>query len=124
MLIDGRGGLQRNVLVVVRGNRIERIAPGSTAGLTVHARPVRDSPCSPASSTRTSTSTRTSAPTVARSNQGETPAQRAYAAAQNAYVTLMAGFTTVQSIGSPTDTATQRDAIERGDCQARASSRR
>ena len=39
------------------------------------------------------------------SNQGETPAQRAYAAASNAWVTLMAGYTTVQSIGSPSDSA-------------------
>lgn len=44
---------------------------------------------------------------------GETPAQEAIAAAGNAYVTLMSGVTTVQSVGSPED-ADLRDAIKRG----------
>ena len=39
--------------------------------------------------------------------------QNALYAAENAYVTLMAGFTTVQSVGSPRDKAL-RDAIARG----------
>jgi imidazolonepropionase-like amidohydrolase len=38
----------------------------------------------------------------------------AYRAASNAWVTLMAGFTTVQSVGAPND-APLRDAIARGD---------
>ncbi|MBM3276017.1 MAG: amidohydrolase family protein, partial [Candidatus Sericytochromatia bacterium] len=37
-------------------------------------------------------------------NWGETPAQRLHASADNAYATLMAGFTTVQSIGAASDT--------------------
>jgi len=41
---------------------------------------------------------------------GETTQDAAYRAASNAWVTLMAGFTTVQSIGSPTDLPL-RDAI-------------
>jgi len=36
-------------------------------------------------------------------DKSETPAQAALAAAANAYATLMAGFTTVQSLGSPED---------------------
>jgi imidazolonepropionase-like amidohydrolase len=47
------------------------------------------------------------------SNRGETPAQMMLAEAENAYVTLMAGFTTVQSIGSPSDVE-MRAAIARG----------
>jgi len=43
----------------------------------------------------------------------EPPEQSALYAAENAYVTLMAGFTTVQSVGSPRDKAL-RDAIARG----------
>jgi len=43
----------------------------------------------------------------------EPPEQNALYAAENAYVTLMAGFTTVQSVGSPRDKAV-RDAIARG----------
>jgi imidazolonepropionase-like amidohydrolase len=42
---------------------------------------------------------------------GATPEEAAYAAASNAWVTLMAGFTTVQDMGSPT---TMRDAIAKG----------
>ena len=34
---------------------------------------------------------------------GDTPAQSALAAAANAYATLMAGFTTIQSVGSRGD---------------------
>ena len=44
---------------------------------------------------------------------GETPAQEAMAAAGNAYATLMAGITTIQSPGSPED-ADLRGAIARG----------
>ena len=46
-------------------------------------------------------------------DKDETPQQAAYAAAANAYATLLAGFTTVQSIGSPDDKAL-RDAINAG----------
>src|SRR5206468_6613389 len=46
-------------------------------------------------------------------SQGETPAQSILYEAENAYVTLMAGFTTVQSIGSPLDVEV-RGAIARG----------
>src|SRR5208283_5914077 len=44
---------------------------------------------------------------------GGTPQETAYAAASNAWVTLMAGFTTVQSVGDPTDVPL-RDAIAKG----------
>jgi len=45
---------------------------------------------------------------------GWTPEEAAYQTASNAWVTLMAGFTTVQSLGSPADVAL-RGAIARGD---------
>src|SRR5438270_3252565 len=44
---------------------------------------------------------------------GGTTPEAAYSAASNAWVTLMAGFTTVQSVGSPTDIPL-RDAIAKG----------
>jgi len=47
------------------------------------------------------------------SNRGETPSQSILYEAENAYITLMAGFTTVQSIGSPSDVEV-RAAIARG----------
>jgi imidazolonepropionase-like amidohydrolase len=46
-------------------------------------------------------------------NRGETPADAALYAAENAYATLQAGFTTVQSLGAAAD-VTLRDAIARG----------
>ncbi len=45
---------------------------------------------------------------------GGTPAEVAYRVASNAWVTLLAGFTTVQSVGSPADLPL-RDAIARGE---------
>ncbi len=44
---------------------------------------------------------------------GGTTQEAAYASASNAWATLLAGFTTVQSVGSPTDVPL-RDAIARG----------
>jgi len=46
-------------------------------------------------------------------NQGETPAEMALFAAENAWTTLMSGFTTVQSVGAASDKEI-RDAILRG----------
>jgi imidazolonepropionase-like amidohydrolase len=45
--------------------------------------------------------------------QGGTSQQAAYAAASNAWLTLMAGFTTIQSVGSSADVPL-RDAIAKG----------
>jgi imidazolonepropionase-like amidohydrolase len=45
--------------------------------------------------------------------QGATTPEGAYAAASNAWLTLMAGFTTIQSVGSPADVPL-RDAIAKG----------
>jgi imidazolonepropionase-like amidohydrolase len=45
--------------------------------------------------------------------RGETPAEAAYYAAENAWTTLMNGFTTVQSVGAASDKEL-RDAIARG----------
>src|SRR5205823_6558255 len=44
---------------------------------------------------------------------GETTQEAAYRAASNAWLTLMAGFTTVQSVGSPTDVPL-RESIAQG----------
>lgn len=109
-LLDGKGGAQRDVAIVVQGSRIQRVERWTErpvaydfSRLTVlpglidtHVHIVshfgKDGRAS---------------------NQGETPAERALYAAENAYVTLMAGFTTVQSIGDPLDVEL-RDAIARG----------
>jgi imidazolonepropionase-like amidohydrolase len=108
-LIDGRGGVQRNVTVTIDGSKILRV--GAATGTPTY-----------------DLSRLTLLPGLIdthvhidghfgkdgrASNAGETPAQRALYAAENAYVTLMAGFTTVQSLGSAMD-LDLRDAIARG----------
>ncbi len=104
-MLDGRGAIVRNAWVVVRGHRIERVSttPVSLAGATaielgtatllpglidahVHPGWYVD---------------RQGKRNSARS--GDTPAQAALARAGNLYATLMAGFTTIQSVGGPED---------------------
>jgi imidazolonepropionase-like amidohydrolase len=108
-VIDGKGAVHRNTTVVVEGSRIVRFDP--------HAKPITyDFP------------TLTLLPGLIdthvhigshfgkggrASTDDETPAQAILYSAENAWVTLMAGFTTVQSIGSPSD-VDLRDAIARG----------
>ena len=113
MLIDGRGGVQRDAIVVVRGGRIERVVPGTAAGLTV-THDLSQYTLLPGFIDTHVHMDAHFGPEGRAITQGETPAQRVYAFAQNAYVTLMAGYTTVQSIGSPADSGI-RAAIERGD---------
>jgi imidazolonepropionase-like amidohydrolase len=118
-LIDGRGGVLRNAAIVVEGDRIKLVAQGN------RAEPVE--PGTPLPVTY-DFSTLTVLPGLIdthvhitshfgkdgrASNQGETPAEAMLYTAGNAYVTLMAGFTTVQSIGAPADIEL-RDAIARG----------
>jgi imidazolonepropionase-like amidohydrolase len=109
-LVDGRGGTRTDALVTVSGGRITAVgaaAPGAVtydlAGLTllpgfidthVHIGWHFDA--------------------NGRYQAGpEPPEQAALYGAENAWVTLQAGFTTVQSVGSPSDKAL-RDAIARG----------
>jgi imidazolonepropionase-like amidohydrolase len=113
--LDGRGNVLRNVAIVVEGDQITAIEPhrpvpapahGSgydLSGLTVlpglidvHDHLVWHFNASDRLHT---------------ADDGETPGQAALAAAANAYATLLAGFTTVQSPGSPED-AELREAIE------------
>ncbi len=108
-LIDGRGGVTKDAVVIIEGSRITRIG-GEPKG-TVH-----------------DLSQLTVLPGLIDThvhisshfgkdgrytNEGETPAQFILYTVENAYRTLMAGFTTVQSIGAPQD-LDLRDAIARG----------
>ena len=108
-VIDGRGGSATNQMITIRGSKIERVGPASgtatydLGNLTLlpgfidthvhigwHFGP------------------------DGRYVAGREPADdAALYGAENAYVTLMAGFTTVQSVGSVSDKPL-RDAIARG----------
>ncbi len=115
-VLDGVGGSLHNAWLVVRGGRIERVATSSPDApgaarielgnatllpglIDAHTHPgwyvdrngKRNSP-----------------------RNGDTPAQAALARAGNLYATLMAGFTTIQSVGGPED-IDLRNAIARGE---------
>src|SRR6184192_1851633 len=108
-VLDGKGHVLHNTRIVIEGAKIVAIDPKAgpvdydLRGLTVlpgwidaHAHV-----------------TWSFGPDGKNGGAGRTTQEAAYAAATNAWVTLMAGFTTIQSVGSPTDVPL-RDAIAKG----------
>lgn len=109
-LIDGRGGVQRNAAVVVEGSRIVRVQANAPAQATF------DFPDLTLLPGLIDTHVHMEAhfgKDGKASSRGETPVQTMLYSAENAFSTLMSGFTTVQSIGSTSD-VDLRDAIARG----------
>ena len=108
-LIDGRGGIQRNVVIGIEGTRIAKVESGNARAnydlsqLTVLPGLIDAHVHIGAHFGR---SGRALTP-------GETPVEQALYATENASMMLMAGFTTVQSIGAASDVPV-RDAIARG----------
>jgi len=108
-LIDGRGGIQRNVVIGIEGTRIARIESGNArtgydlSQFTLLPGLIDAHVHIGAHFGRTNRSV----------TPGETPVEQALYATENAYMMLMAGFTTVQSIGAASDVPL-RDAIARG----------
>ena len=108
-VLDGKGRVLRDTRIVIEGSKIVAIDPKAgpvdfdLRGLTVlpgwidaHAHV-----------------TWSFGKDGKNAGAGVTTPDAAYAAASNAWVTLMAGFTTIQSVGSPTDIPL-RDAIAKG----------
>lgn len=108
-VLDGKGKVLHNTRIVIEGSKIVRIDPKAgpvdydLRGLTVlpgwidaHAH-----------------ITWSFGPDGKNGGAGRTTQEAAYAAQSNAWATLMAGFTTIQSVGSPTDVPL-RDAIAKG----------
>ena len=114
-LIDGRGNVQQNVLVFVRNGKVERVGGPLRPGETI-THDLRGYTVLPGLIDTHVHIDSHFGPDGRATNQGETPAQRLYGGLQNAYFTLMAGYTTVQSLGSVADTAL-RAAIERDDAK-------
>jgi imidazolonepropionase-like amidohydrolase len=109
LLLDGKGGVQRNADVVVWGTKIFKIAsPNGTPTYDLRTLTILPGLID----THVHISFHFGQDGRA-SNRGETPAQEAYYTAENAYATLMAGFTTVQSVGAEADVPL-REAIARG----------
>jgi imidazolonepropionase-like amidohydrolase len=112
-LIDGRGAVQRNVDITIRGAKVETIRPAAGRQLPAGSHDLSAFTVLPGLiDTHVHIDSHFGADGRAQ-NQGETPVVRLRAAADNAYVTLAAGFTTVQAIGSPGD-STLRALIEVG----------
>jgi imidazolonepropionase-like amidohydrolase len=109
-LLDGRGHVLHDTRIVVEGSKIVAIDPKATPvdydlrGLTVMPGWI-DSHVHIAWSFGNDGK---------NGSSGGSPAEVAYSIAANAWATLMAGFTTVQSVGSPADVAL-RDAIAKGE---------
>ena len=110
-MLDGKGGILTNTNIVVEGSRISRIAPGTQevtydlGDLTVMPGWI---------DTHVHIGFYFDQDGKNRDmNLGDTPAQSMLYAMGNAYRTLMAGFTTVQSVGDPTN-RDLRDWIDQG----------
>jgi imidazolonepropionase-like amidohydrolase len=108
-LLDGKGHVMRNTRIVIEGSKIVAIDPKATPvdydlrGLTVM----------PGWIDAHVHITWSFGKDGKNAGPGGTTQEAAYSAASNAWVTLMAGFTTVQSVGSPNDVPL-RDAIAQG----------
>jgi imidazolonepropionase-like amidohydrolase len=111
-IIDGRGAVRTNAVITIRGSRIEKIAPYA-AGTRVTYDLSKYTLLPGFVDTHVHIDSHFGADGRAE-NRGETPAQRLHGAADNAYATVAAGFTTVQSMGAPVD-ADLRKLIESGD---------
>jgi imidazolonepropionase-like amidohydrolase len=109
-LINGRGGVQHDAVIAIDGTRIARIDAGGTQSATYDFARLTVMPGLIDTHVHVGShfgkDGRASTP-------GETPAEEALYGAENAYAMLMAGFTTVQSVGAPGDVPL-REAIARG----------
>lgn len=114
-MLDGRGATHRNIWVVVRNNRIERISTTAVRIPNAHAIELGTATLMPGLiDTHTHPGWYVDRQGKRNSQRsGDTPAQAALARAGNLYATLMAGFTTIQSVGGAED-LDLRDAVSRG----------
>src|SRR5438105_3362048 len=108
-IFDGRGHILHNTRIVIQDSKIVAIDPKAgpvdydLRGLTVM----------PGWIDAHAHVTWSFGPDGKNGGAGRTTPEAAYASAENAWATLMAGFTTIQSVGSPTDVPL-RDAIAKG----------
>ncbi len=109
-LLDGKGGVLRNAVVVVDGSKIQKVAQATGAAtydlqhLTVLPGMI---------DTHVHIAWHFGPDGRFASGRNRSPVDEMGYTLENAYVTLMAGFTTVQSVGNPID-KDARDAIARG----------
>jgi imidazolonepropionase-like amidohydrolase len=108
-LIDGKGKVLHNTRIVIQEGKIVAIDP-KAAPVDYDLRALTVLPGWIDAHAHVTWSF---GPDGKNGGAGRTTQEAAYAAAENAWATLMAGFTTIQSVGSPTDVPL-RDAIAKG----------
>ena len=101
-VLDGKGGTLTNVAIVVQGSKILRIEPAK-ADATYDLTTQTVMPGMIDTHTHISDHFNRSNGRLHTANDPETPEQTTLYAYENAYRTLMAGFTTIQSPGNPVD---------------------
>lgn len=108
-LLDGKGGVQKNQQIVIEGSKIVEIRPAK--GKSTYD--LRAFTLMPGwIDTHVHLTWHFNAQNILV-NGREEPASSALYTAENAWLTLMGGFTTVQSVGAPMD-ATVRDRVNSG----------
>lgn len=114
-LIDGRGHRVANAFVTVRGTRIDKVETGSAASGRSASYELGDATLMPGLiDAHVHPGWYINRQGALHNNRdGDTPAQSALARAGNLYSTLMAGYTTIQSVGGIED-LDLRDAVNRG----------
>ena len=108
-VIDGKGGVQHNTEIVVQGSKIQKIGT-STSGTTYDLRKLTVLPGLIDTHVHIGWHF---GPDGRYQPKDDSAATAMGYAVENAYLTLMGGFTTVQSVGSPID-GDLRTAINRG----------
>jgi len=108
-LLDGKGGVQRNASIVVVGSKIDQVN-SSTSGTTYDLSKLTVLPGMIDTHVHIGWHF---GPDGRYQPRDSSPVTALGYGLENGYVTLMAGFTTVQSVGSPGDVDV-RDAINRG----------
>jgi len=111
--LDGRGKVLHDVAIVVQNGKIVRVDAKADAKAQSATIDLRGLTVMPGWIDTHVHITAHFGPNGRAEDRTETPAQAALAAAANAWATLRAGFTTVQSVGAPED-AVLRDAIAAG----------
>jgi len=109
-LIDGKGGVQSNVTVVVERGKIKSVGQATQEPVSYDFPRLTLLPGLIDTHVHIDTHFGKAGKAV---SDGETPQESMLYAAENAYAMLSGGFTTTQSLGSPLD-RDLRDAIARG----------
>jgi imidazolonepropionase-like amidohydrolase len=112
-VFDGKGRVLHDARIVVEGSKIVAIDPDNEAKAGPVDYDLRGLTVLPGWIDAHVHITWSFGPDGKNAGQGGTTQEAAYAAASNAWLTLLAGFTTIQSVGSPADIPL-RDAIAKG----------